>query len=163
MSNKNLWDIPCKVTEILSDFDYPWAICGGWAVDLYLEEVTREHKDIDIAINAKHSGKIGKYLSKSGWGLKVLLNGRYQIFNTQTKQSSVKTIWARRPTGTPRFIDVFMIYDLETLPLFYWKCESFQIPVLNPNLVYWHKKNHANSPYDFLDLENLQSAIIASS
>ena len=32
--------------------DYPerWWIAGGWAIDLFLEEQTREHEDVDIAI-----------------------------------------------------------------------------------------------------------------
>jgi hypothetical protein len=31
-------------------FDAPWAIAGGWAIDLYLDRHTRPHADVDIAI-----------------------------------------------------------------------------------------------------------------
>ena len=32
------------------DFDAPWGIAGGWAIDLYLDRQTRAHADVDIAI-----------------------------------------------------------------------------------------------------------------
>ena len=38
------------ITTLLSDFDEKWAFCGGWAIDLALNCVTREHKDVDIML-----------------------------------------------------------------------------------------------------------------
>ena len=36
--------------EILTANDIPWAVAGGWAVDLFLGCQTREHADLDVAI-----------------------------------------------------------------------------------------------------------------
>ena len=36
--------------EILTANDIPWAVAGGWALDLFLGRQTREHADLDLAI-----------------------------------------------------------------------------------------------------------------
>lgn len=38
------------VRDLLVDFDPPWFLCGGWAVDAWLGEQTRYHGDVDIAV-----------------------------------------------------------------------------------------------------------------
>jgi hypothetical protein len=39
-----------SLRDRLVDFPHPWFVCGGWAVDLFLGEVTRDHSDIEIGI-----------------------------------------------------------------------------------------------------------------
>ena len=34
----------------LEGFPHPWSVCGGWAIDLWLGEETREHEDVEIGI-----------------------------------------------------------------------------------------------------------------
>ena len=34
----------------MATFPGEWALCGGWAVDAWLRQQTREHKDVDIAV-----------------------------------------------------------------------------------------------------------------
>jgi hypothetical protein len=38
------------VAHIMRDFHGPWFVSGGWAIDLFLGKVTREHSDIEIGI-----------------------------------------------------------------------------------------------------------------
>jgi aminoglycoside-2''-adenylyltransferase len=35
-----------EVSNLLGDLPCPWGVAGGWAVNLFLERVTREHQDI---------------------------------------------------------------------------------------------------------------------
>ncbi len=42
-------------------------IDGGWAVDALLGEQTREHKDLDVAVNKKDSIPLIEFLEKSGY------------------------------------------------------------------------------------------------
>ena len=35
---------------VLEANDIPWAVAGGWAIDLVLGHETREHADLDLAI-----------------------------------------------------------------------------------------------------------------
>jgi hypothetical protein len=41
---------PTEVAAILSGTDVPWAVAGGWAIDLHLGRQTRDHGDIEVAI-----------------------------------------------------------------------------------------------------------------
>jgi hypothetical protein len=38
------------IREILADNNIPWAVAGGWALDLFLGRQTREHADVDLAV-----------------------------------------------------------------------------------------------------------------
>ena len=39
-----------EVANIMREFPAPWHVAGGWAIDLFLGEITREHSDIEIGI-----------------------------------------------------------------------------------------------------------------
>ncbi|HEX6497737.1 MAG TPA: hypothetical protein VF054_01745 [Micromonosporaceae bacterium] len=41
---------PREVAARLAGVDSPWYVAGGWAVDLWLGVVTRDHADIEIAV-----------------------------------------------------------------------------------------------------------------
>jgi hypothetical protein len=41
---------PEHVAALLSGFDAPWWIAGGWALDLFLDAETRRHGDVDVAV-----------------------------------------------------------------------------------------------------------------
>jgi len=41
---------PIEVLEWLSPLSEPWWIAGGWALDLFVGQVTRPHGDIDVGI-----------------------------------------------------------------------------------------------------------------
>ncbi len=60
--NGQPFEILSKVSTLLSDFERPWFVAGGWAIDLYLERVSRPHKDIEIAILRRDQLAFRKYL-----------------------------------------------------------------------------------------------------
>jgi len=41
---------PAEVLDWLAPLSVPWWIAGGWALDLFLGEVTRPHGDLDVGI-----------------------------------------------------------------------------------------------------------------
>jgi hypothetical protein len=51
------------IIQIMNNFQYPWYIAGGWAIDLRLGKVTREHEDVDICIFREYTQKILDYFS----------------------------------------------------------------------------------------------------
>ena len=57
------FSLPFKLTKVLTGFKKPWYIAGGWAIDLFLDKVTRKHKDIEIAIFRKHQKELYDYLN----------------------------------------------------------------------------------------------------
>ena len=57
-----------RAVSLMRDFHAPWAIAGGWALDLFIGRESRSHADIDIAIlrgdqrqlRAQISGRVEK-------------------------------------------------------------------------------------------------------
>jgi len=41
---------PYEAMKRVAGAQIPWAVCGGWAIDLFLGEETRAHEDIEIEI-----------------------------------------------------------------------------------------------------------------
>ena len=39
-----------SIATLLTPLPITWGFCGGWAIDLFLNRITRSHKDVDIAI-----------------------------------------------------------------------------------------------------------------
>jgi hypothetical protein len=54
-----------RLSYLLAAHGKPWLIAGGWAIDLFLDKVTREHNDIDIAVLRKDQQELKKSLK--GW------------------------------------------------------------------------------------------------
>lgn len=64
--------------EELAGVDAPWAVCGGWAIDLYLNKLTWPHKDVDFAIRRRDQLVFQRHLEGRGWSLEVAENGATQ-------------------------------------------------------------------------------------
>ena len=56
-----------RVADLMSTFRPWWALCGGWAVDAWIGEQTRDHVDIDIATFADDQRAVFEQLSS--WNL----------------------------------------------------------------------------------------------
>ena len=39
-----------ETAELLRDVSFPWWICGGWSIDLFLGRQTREHADVEVGV-----------------------------------------------------------------------------------------------------------------
>ena len=53
---------PADVAKVFDYFPFPYWIAGGWALDLFLEEQTREHEDVDVAILREDEKDFRKFL-----------------------------------------------------------------------------------------------------
>jgi hypothetical protein len=65
-----LSDLPepvARIAALMSTFDAPWALCGGWAVDLWLDHETRQHGDLDVTVFQHDQRAIFQHLA--GWTL----------------------------------------------------------------------------------------------
>lgn len=56
-----------RVADIMNGFPAPWFISGGWAIDLFLGEVTRVHSDVEIGIFRRDQQAVRRQLP--GWAL----------------------------------------------------------------------------------------------
>ena len=64
-----------QIKTLLSDYDGLWMVAGGWAIDLFINRVTRHHHDIEIAIPRKDQLKLQVYLQS--WELRYVVEGTF--------------------------------------------------------------------------------------
>lgn len=62
----------------MRNFERPWFIAGGWAVDLFLGEITRPHDDLEIAVFRPDQIELQKHLR--GWTLRKAENAHLKIW-----------------------------------------------------------------------------------
>jgi hypothetical protein len=60
-------DPVARVAELMSTFEPTWALCGGWAVDAWLDRQTRDHQDLDITVFSDDQRDLFNHLA--GWQL----------------------------------------------------------------------------------------------
>ncbi|MEZ5934809.1 MAG: hypothetical protein R3F54_23315 [Alphaproteobacteria bacterium] len=65
-----------ELWPLMGQYRQPWAIAGGWAVDLYLGRVTRHHGDLEIAVLRRDQWELHDLFS--GWSISYLDAGKIQ-------------------------------------------------------------------------------------
>lgn len=61
--------LPVDALRLFDDVGAPWWIAGGWGIDLWLGEQTREHVDLDVAVLRRDQHVFRETLSD--WDLHV--------------------------------------------------------------------------------------------
>ena len=56
-----------EVTDLLDDGGLDHWVFGGWAVDLHVGAVTRDHEDVDLAVWLDDAPAITALLTATGW------------------------------------------------------------------------------------------------
>lgn len=160
MSNDDFGDV-LQAVKLLGDYDRPWAVCGGWALDLFLNRVTRPHKDVDFVVLRKDQFIIQEYLSSRDWTLEKAVSGKLIPWHKgEWIDLPIHTIWCKNPKASPDFVELLFNEVDEanlhfrrdtsiTLPLEKMIVSSAAgIPILAPEIVLLYKsKNVEASPY----------------
>jgi hypothetical protein len=86
---------PEEIAELLSGFARPWWICGGWALDLFLNRETRRHDDVDVAL-LRHD-QLALYHHFRAWDLHYATPARIlEPWDGRQLDLPIHGIWARR-------------------------------------------------------------------
>lgn len=68
--------------EFMKDADFSYAICGGYALELFLNKKIRIHSDIDITVFKEDTLKAIKYIKSKSWDMYELIGeGLVHIIN----------------------------------------------------------------------------------
>ena len=59
--------IPEKLKDFMAESNFPWAVCGGFALDLFLGRNIRPHGDIDLCLLEKDREAAKEYALGNGW------------------------------------------------------------------------------------------------
>ena len=56
-----------ELKDFMAESNFPWAVCGGFALDLFLGRSIRPHGDIDLCVFEKDREAIKAYALGKGW------------------------------------------------------------------------------------------------
>ncbi|MGG4091730.1 nucleotidyltransferase domain-containing protein [Paenibacillus lautus] len=104
------WE-PISVSDtvrIFADIPARWYIAGGWALDLYLGEQTREHGDIDILILREEQAAIYAAIAKE-WTLYKADQGTLSIWEESEYLHSVGDVWVSRNDEAPFSFQIMLV------------------------------------------------------
>jgi hypothetical protein len=155
---------PLRVTALMSGFDRPWFVAGGWAIDLFLGRIRRQHKDLDFTIFRRNQLALQKHLA--GFDLKKIVGpdgGEYADpwHQGEWLELPIHQIWIELgPDGWPTLEALLSETEDDEwwwrknpqvrrpLSLF-GKISPIGVPYLSPEIVLLHKSRHmldANPP-----------------
>lgn len=158
----------CKrIQSLLSGFQYPWFIAGGWAIDLYLGRETREHSDIEIAIFRENQLHLKEFLT--GWNLYKVDHHKISHWDGEFLRLPIHEIHAcKKESG--EVLEILLneadcrewIYRRDTrikLPKHAaWRNAESGLPILNPEIVLLYKSKNTREK-DTLDFFNVKDSL----
>jgi hypothetical protein len=151
---------PGEFARLLATFERPWWICGGWALDLFLDRETRRHDDLDVALLRRDQGALHDHLR--GWDLRyATAEHALEPWDGRRLDSPIRGIWARRSDGaatpwTCEFLlneesDGHWVYpgnDTVKRPLDEVGMHRNGVPFLRPEIVLLYKSSERSPKND---------------
>lgn len=159
-----------KIIDCFQSFSAPWAVCGGWAIDLFVQRKTRPHKDVDIAVFRSDQLILQSFLMEQGWQLQKAVQGELIAWEKdEFLVLPIHNIWCHHPDYPPNMLEVlFSDRDGENfcfrtdfsiqLPLTQtFIISTSGVPILVPEIVLLHKSRHLDNPDYQQDFEVCES------
>ena len=98
-----------SVAALFAEAEFPWAFCGGWAVDLFLQRLTREHEDVDVAVLRQDQLRVQSHLQSRGWDLQKVERGRRAAWRSgEFLELPVHEIHCGNPEHSPGHIEILL-------------------------------------------------------
>ena len=100
MTGVRSFDEIAPVLAELERFRHPWHVCGGWAIDLFLDDVTREHEDVEIGVFRRDQQALRAHYA--GWGhFKVERAGHWDEWRGERLELPIHQLLFRPPGAGP--------------------------------------------------------------
>jgi hypothetical protein len=145
-----------------------WCVVGGWAIDLHLGRVTRDHADLEIAVPARSFNRIAAALPDLEWDVV----GDGQLWPYPEALDHFHQTWLRDPESGQFLLDVFREHHGPTTWTYrrdptitlpdaeaYFEADS-GLRYLAPELVMLFKSKHLR-PKDQQDFDTVLTALNA--
>lgn len=165
-----------QAAKVLDGYNLPWAVCGGWAIDLFLDRTIREHKDVDFAVLRTDQLILQEHLVSKGWTLEKAISG--QLFPWQRNEwidLPVHVIWCKNSNASPDFIELlfnevkdghFLYRNDLSITLSVERMivtSSSGVPILAPEIVLLYKSRYPENPSSAADFKNASPRLSSSS
>jgi hypothetical protein len=108
-----VFTLPLQIAAVMRDFKPSWFVAGGWAIDLFLEQETRSHQDIEVAIFRQDQLALHSYFD--GWRLQKIVNGERVVwYEDEWLELPTHEIHCFNETAQPSQIEVLLNESNET-------------------------------------------------
>jgi ribosomal protein S18 acetylase RimI-like enzyme/uncharacterized protein (DUF952 family) len=98
-------DTRARALHAMAGFDRPWWIAGGWAIDLFLGEVTRPHADLEISVLDGDQRALHAHLRD--WDVRIAAGGALHPWNGEPLVRPHHQLWARAEPGLGDTVEEF--------------------------------------------------------
>jgi hypothetical protein len=161
----DLTELAATVKTLMAPYTGTWALCGGWAVDMWLGRVTREHGDIDFAVFRHEQGLFFEQLAD------------WRLVAHETDEADHNVLWDGHDLAFPSHLHadrqiepvrelvvnergegswILCAAPLVALPLARFAIPGpFRLPVVAPEAALYYKMLADRRPQDDLDITNL--------
>lgn len=98
---------PMRAASWFRHVTVPWWIAGGWAIDLFVERVSREHEDLDVGVFSRDLSALRSALP--GWQVFEAKDGTLSELPAEVApRSEVHSLWCRRDTTSPWELEIML-------------------------------------------------------
>lgn len=160
------------IAALLSPLSVTWGFCGGWAIDLFLNRVTRPHKDVDVAILRSDQRIVFNFLRQRGWVLEKAVDGSLiPLKENELLVLPIHTIWCRNIHFQPDFLEI-LLNEYEDNHFLFRRNRSIQyplnkaflisssgFPILAPEIALLYKSNNILEAENRHDFQSALSAL----
>jgi Aminoglycoside-2''-adenylyltransferase len=98
--------------DMMRGYAGPWYVAGGWAIDLFLGRVTREHADLEVAVLRRDQEVLRAHMA--GWRLHKAVQqdgaGAWVPWVADERlELPIHQVMAQRDDGEPREVEFFLV------------------------------------------------------
>ena len=155
------------VRSLLESLECDWGVAGGWAIDLFLDRISRKHQDIEVAIFRENQLVLQQYLLSRGWFLEYGHDGKMFPWPVgQHLALPIHEIWCRNPSWPLRDLEV-LLNERDAAGFVFRRDSRIRVPIdrafarsnsgiriLSPEIVLLYKARRAMDPQEQMDLSN---------
>ena len=172
MADTELYAEPLRVAALMAGFDKPWYVAGGWAIDLFLGRMRRQHKDLDFTIFRRDQLALQQHLA--AFDLRKIVGPDGAEYPAPWEPGE----WLELPvfqifieTGSDGYATLEVLFSETEGDEWFWrknpqvrrplarfgKLSPLGVPYLAPETILLHKSRHMLDPHpppnDQLDFE----------
>lgn len=157
------WE-PLTLTEVgalLREAPFRWWVAGGWAIDLFIGQQTRDHQDVEVAVARQDQVAMRERLR--GWELWYVPvpEGLRKWAESEPLPSGAHEVWCRDSAEAPWRLEILVEEVADgrwsyrrdrriTLPLERFGLEIDGLPVVRPEVALLYK-GKGTRPHDEQD------------
>jgi Aminoglycoside-2''-adenylyltransferase len=98
-----------NLQALMKDAPFRWCVAGGWALDTFLQNVTRKHQDVDVVLFRNDASAIQSFFVERGWDIELIENGRFRDWiNGEPLPDSVTQLHIDHPGNDIGHVDVLL-------------------------------------------------------